>query len=899
MRFRPDGTRRRIRAPRAGDLRARRRDEGARCRRRRARSPKSARAPTGRRFRAVHAARAIAADAADRPRRPQLRLRARAETARRGAHPAAARRRRRRADRARALRARPRSRSSAASRNCAAPTTRSPASPSIVGGRCCTASAAASSACCGCCARALARGGRRWSRARRRRRCMALALARERAAAWFDFDTAQSTWRRSGRSRSALAVLVARRRRPRATRSCSWRPRACRAARFPQHPQLWRLWSRDGRAVTPQVLGRTVGGYLFVPIELALDRRVLLRDQPLARLVAAVRNADRSQHPRQRVPALTPIAHVAAGGIHGGVPVPRGAAVARRAASARASVTAGSGIAIAFVLQALVFGARARQLSRLSVVLAAGRARRAVDGLGADLPALRPAADDPAARAVRPRRCCRFRCSWSRRRAPAATQALVIAAGLVPLAIVLARRRARRRVGRACPRPCATRAWQPPRRAGGRRAAARPRRGRRVDRARAARAAAARACRAWPLDRVHAACSATCRRCRSIAPQAEARADAALAQRGVKLGPGWRRFSVIRARRRRRGRSAMAQVRLARGGPRRVSRAGRQRARAAAVGSALCALRRRRCRRARRGVARHRRRRRQRAAGAAPAARSAAGRELSREQARVARAAGDRGSASDSIPATLRETSAEEQARPARTDWPFAFADPARRRRQGRRGARDRRRSPATRSSDPGATSSCPRRGSAPSASATSRLQSREERDHAGADRRGVRARSSRRSSPGAAGAATSARFWLALRRRSARRRWSAASMPGPRSRCSSRPPSRWRRRLRSALRAIALSLVSADACSRACWRASARLGCARARGAGRRGVGRLWLRGASARAFRRRRRRRWPAPSAAQDLPLWPRYTIESAGSPWLDALRQVGCRAGRSASR
>src|SRR5207237_10319706 len=38
---------------------------------------------------------------------------------------------------------------------------------------------------------------------------------------------------------------------------------------FPDHPQLWRIWSREA-APTPAVLGRTLGGYLFVPIELAL-----------------------------------------------------------------------------------------------------------------------------------------------------------------------------------------------------------------------------------------------------------------------------------------------------------------------------------------------------------------------------------------------------------------------------------------------------------------------------------------------------------------------------------------------------------------------------------------------------------------------------------------------------
>ena len=38
---------------------------------------------------------------------------------------------------------------------------------------------------------------------------------------------------------------------------------------FPDHPQLWRIWSREA-APTPAILGRTLGGYLFVPIELAL-----------------------------------------------------------------------------------------------------------------------------------------------------------------------------------------------------------------------------------------------------------------------------------------------------------------------------------------------------------------------------------------------------------------------------------------------------------------------------------------------------------------------------------------------------------------------------------------------------------------------------------------------------
>ena len=38
---------------------------------------------------------------------------------------------------------------------------------------------------------------------------------------------------------------------------------------FPRHPQLWHVWSRDAGG-TVEVAGRTAGGYLFVPLELAL-----------------------------------------------------------------------------------------------------------------------------------------------------------------------------------------------------------------------------------------------------------------------------------------------------------------------------------------------------------------------------------------------------------------------------------------------------------------------------------------------------------------------------------------------------------------------------------------------------------------------------------------------------
>ncbi len=114
--------------------------------------------------------------------------------------------------------------------------------------------------------------------------------------AWFDFDTAQSAttfWLRQVGAVAAVAfggglayALVFM-----AAESLTRRA-------FPHQPQLWRVWSREGGA-SRAVLGRTLGGYGFVPIELALVAALLLRDQPLARLVAAVRSADRSQHPRR------------------------------------------------------------------------------------------------------------------------------------------------------------------------------------------------------------------------------------------------------------------------------------------------------------------------------------------------------------------------------------------------------------------------------------------------------------------------------------------------------------------------------------------------------------------------------------------------------------------------
>ena len=124
--------------------------------------------------------------------------------------------------------------------------------------------------------------------------------------AWFGFDTAQSVstfWTRQigaavlvtvgGAVAYGLAFMAAE--------SLSRRA-------FGEHPQLWRVWSRDA-APTRAGAGPHRRRLPVRSARARADRVVLLRDQPLARLVAALRVADRSQHPRQPpIPALSPIA---------------------------------------------------------------------------------------------------------------------------------------------------------------------------------------------------------------------------------------------------------------------------------------------------------------------------------------------------------------------------------------------------------------------------------------------------------------------------------------------------------------------------------------------------------------------------------------------------------------
>jgi len=95
----------------------------------------------------------------------------------------------------------------------------------------------------------------------------ALAALANAPQAWFGYDTAQSTTVFWGQQVGLAALVLVGGGLALALVFMAAESLSRKA--FPDHPQLWRIWSRDA-APTRAVLGRTLGGYLFVPIELAL-----------------------------------------------------------------------------------------------------------------------------------------------------------------------------------------------------------------------------------------------------------------------------------------------------------------------------------------------------------------------------------------------------------------------------------------------------------------------------------------------------------------------------------------------------------------------------------------------------------------------------------------------------
>ena len=123
---------------------------------------------------------------------------------------------------------------------------------------------------------------------------------------------------------------------------------------FPRHPQLWRLWSREGGA-SLQVAGRTLGGYLFVPLELALVGAFYYATN---RWFGWWQPSEVLTDPNilgSAVPALTPIAISLQAGfmeecVFRAIPLSLGALLGARFGHRTL------GIALAVLLQALVFG---------------------------------------------------------------------------------------------------------------------------------------------------------------------------------------------------------------------------------------------------------------------------------------------------------------------------------------------------------------------------------------------------------------------------------------------------------------------------------------------------------------------------------------------------------------
>jgi len=497
----------------------------------------------------------------------------------------------------------------------------------------------------------------------------ALALIANAPQAWFNFDTAQPTWVFWGQQ-LAVAVLVfvggglALGLVFMAAESLSRRA-------FPRHPQLWRLWSRAA-APSAEVLGRTVAGYLAVPIELALIAAFYFVTN---RYFGWWQPSETLTDPNilgSALPALAPIGMALQAGfmeecLFRAVPLSIAALLGSHFGHRRLF------IAIALVLQAIVFGAAHANYpgfpSYSRLVELAGPAF--VWGLifvrfGLLTTVILHAVFDLTLMSIP--------VFLIEGQGSTINQLLVIAAGLVPLVIVLARREHQ---GKWTALPDALRngAWQ----ARAAPEAAAPLRGRA-----AAGVWTARVQRALPVLGLAglAAIALSGGLKRDTPPllvdraQAEANADAALAQRGIKPGDAWKRFSTIHLVTdypgaaqwhqfvwREAGRDAyeklignwlappLWEVRYARfDGGDVADRAEEWRVTVAGNGSVR--------------QIRHQ----------LPEKRPGA--KLSREQARTL--------AQQEIrqrfgldPAALREVSAEQQERPARADWQFTYADPA------------------------------------------------------------------------------------------------------------------------------------------------------------------------------------------------------------------------------
>ena len=360
--------------------------------------------------------------------------------------------------------------------------------------------------------------------------------------AWFGFDTAQSVstfWTRQigaavlvtvgGAVAYGLAFMAAE--------SLSRRA-------FGEHPQLWRVWSREA-APTRQVLGRTVGGYLFVPIELALIASFYYATN---RWLGWWQPSESLTDPNilgAAVPALSPIALSLQAGfmeecIFRAVPLSLAALVGARYGYRRLA------IGIAVVVQALIFGGAHANYpgfpaySRLVEILVPAMLWALIFLRYGLVPTIILHGTFDLAL---------FAIPLFLVAAPGGNlqRALVIFAGLVPLAVVIARR-AQAGTWRELADNLRNAAWQPPT------AAAEERLHAGDGEPTAAGGWVATFQRALPVLAIAGfGAWVLCTPFHADAPplaqgraQAEAQADDALKARGVTLGPEWTRSSAPR-----------------------------------------------------------------------------------------------------------------------------------------------------------------------------------------------------------------------------------------------------------------------------------------------------------------------------------------------------------------
>lgn len=358
-------------------------------------------------------------------------------------------------------------------------------------------------------------------------------------AAWFGFDTAQSTttfWLRQAGAAVAVAIggglgyaLVFM-----AAESLTRRA-------FPAHPQLWRVWSEDA-APTRAVLGRTLGGYLFVPIELALVAAFYYATN---RWFGWWQPSEVLTDPNilsYAMPALMPIAVSLQAGfmeecLFRAVPLALGALIGARFGHRRL------GIGVAFVLQAVVFGAAHANYpgfppySRLVELVVPAMIWAAIFLRFGLLPTILLHAVFDLALFSIPLYLVDAPLAWIQRGA-------VVVAALVPLSVVLWRR-ARAGAWRELPPSLSNGAWTPT-------AAALPQ-DLPVPRAEASRVVVWIQRSLPALGLVGLGAWIAFVPTRSDVPplaidrqRAESAADAALRARDVTLGPEWRRMSTVR-----------------------------------------------------------------------------------------------------------------------------------------------------------------------------------------------------------------------------------------------------------------------------------------------------------------------------------------------------------------